>query len=142
PARRAAIATRRSPSPPAPCRSRRSKAAPTRSPRRRRRSTSSAASASSRPAMAALSPAARASALAALPTADLDLLVIGGGITGAGVARDAALRGLSVALLEAVDFAAGTSSRSSKPVHRGGRLLPQGEPGAVRRAAHGRARTR
>src|SRR5262249_20100852 len=69
--------------------------------------------------MAALAPAARAAALAALPTADLDLLVVGGGITGAGIARDAALRGLSVALVEAVDFAAGTSSRSSKLIHGG-----------------------
>ena len=44
----------------------------------------------------------------------VDLLVIGGGITGAGIARDAVKRGLSVALLEQADFASGTSSRSSK----------------------------
>jgi glycerol-3-phosphate dehydrogenase len=92
--------------------------------------------------MAALSPAARATALAALPTADLDLLVVGGGITGAGIARDAALRGLSVALLEAVDFAAGTSSRSSKLVHGGVRYLQQGDIGLVREAASERARIR
>jgi glycerol-3-phosphate dehydrogenase len=92
--------------------------------------------------MAALSPAARATALAALPTADLDLLVIGGGITGAGIARDAALRGLSVALLEAVDFAAGTSSRSSKLIHGGVRYLQQGDIGLVREAASERARIR
>lgn len=52
-----------------------------------------------------------------------DLLIIGGGITGAGVARDAALRGLRVALVESDDFAQGTSSRSSKLVHGGIRYL-------------------
>ena len=87
--------------------------------------------------MAALSPAARAAALAALPTADLDLLVVGGGITGAGIVRDAALRGLSVALLAAVDFAAGTSSQSSKLIHGGVRYLEKAvlqarRPGAQR----------
>lgn len=92
--------------------------------------------------MAALSPEARAAALAALPTADLDLLVVGGGITGAGVARDAALRGLSVALVEAVDFAAGTSSRSSKLIHGGVRYLQQGDIALVREAASERARLR
>src|SRR5262245_23679335 len=92
--------------------------------------------------MAALSPAARAAALAALPGADLDLLVVGGGITGAGIARDAALRGLRVALLEAVDFAAGTSSRSSKLIHGGVRYLQQGDVGLVREAASERARLR
>jgi glycerol-3-phosphate dehydrogenase len=55
-----------------------------------------------------------------------DLLVIGGGITGAGVARDAALRGLRVALLERDDFASGTSSRSSRLVHGGVRYLEYG----------------
>ena len=52
-----------------------------------------------------------------------DLVIIGGGITGAGIARDAAMRGLSVALLEKSDFAAGTSSRSSKMIHGGLRYL-------------------
>jgi len=52
-----------------------------------------------------------------------DLVIIGGGITGAGIARDAAMRGLSVALLEKGDFAAGTSSRSSKMIHGGLRYL-------------------
>ncbi|MFN3453954.1 MAG: glycerol-3-phosphate dehydrogenase/oxidase [Pseudobdellovibrio sp.] len=52
-----------------------------------------------------------------------DILIIGGGITGAGVARDAALRGLSVALVEANDYAYGTSSRSSKLIHGGIRYL-------------------
>ena len=64
-----------------------------------------------------------------------DLIVIGGGITGAGVARDAALRGLSVALVERRDFASGTSSRSSKLVHGGLRYLQQGDVGLVREAA-------
>ena len=92
--------------------------------------------------MAALSPAARAAALAALPTADLDLLVVGGGITGAGIARDAALRGLTVALLEAVDFAAGTSSQSSKLIHGGVRYLQQGDIALVREAASERTSLR
>src|SRR6266481_4388988 len=61
--------------------------------------------------------ATREATLAALPAAALDVLVIGGGITGAGVARDAALRGLRVALVDRLDWAAGTSSRSSKLIH-------------------------
>jgi glycerol-3-phosphate dehydrogenase len=89
--------------------------------------------------MAVLSPAARAAALETLPGIDLDLLVIGGGITGAGIARDAAERGLAVALIEAVDFAAGTSSRSSKLIHGGVRYLAQGDVGLVREAANERA---
>jgi glycerol-3-phosphate dehydrogenase len=64
-----------------------------------------------------------------------DLIVIGGGITGAGLARDAALRGLSVALVDAVDFAAGTSSRSSKLIHGGLRYLERGEVNLVRKTA-------
>jgi glycerol-3-phosphate dehydrogenase len=60
-----------------------------------------------------------------------DLLVIGGGITGAGVARDAALRGLRVALVEKQDFASGTSSRSSRLVHGGVRYLEHGQLGLV-----------
>jgi len=55
------------------------------------------------------------------------VLVIGGGITGAGVARDAAMRGLSVALVEASDFASGTSSRSSRLIHGGVRYLEHGQ---------------
>jgi glycerol-3-phosphate dehydrogenase len=62
-------------------------------------------------------------ALAALPA---DLLVIGGGITGAGIARDAAMRGLAVGLVDAGDFARGTSSRSSRLVHGGLRYLEHG----------------
>ncbi|HXQ13932.1 MAG TPA: glycerol-3-phosphate dehydrogenase/oxidase [Caulobacteraceae bacterium] len=64
-----------------------------------------------------------------------DVAVIGGGITGAGVARDAAMRGLSVALIEAEDFASGTSSRSSKMIHGGLRYLPMGDIALVREAA-------
>ena len=60
-----------------------------------------------------------------------DVVVIGGGINGAAVARDAVLRGMSVALLERTDFAAGTSSRSSKLIHGGIRYLEQGDIGLV-----------
>ena len=60
-----------------------------------------------------------------------DVLVIGGGITGAGIALDAASRGLSVALIEMQDFAAGTSSRSTKLIHGGLRYLKQFEVGVV-----------
>jgi glycerol-3-phosphate dehydrogenase len=62
-----------------------------------------------------------------LGTGHSDLLVIGGGITGAGIARDAALRGLRVALVEARDFGSGTSSRSSRLIHGGLRYLEQGQ---------------
>ena len=64
--------------------------------------------------------------LATLGGRAFDLLVIGGGITGCGIARDAALRGLSVALVEKDDFASGTSSRSSRLVHGGVRYLEHG----------------
>ena len=63
----------------------------------------------------------------ALRTETFDLLVIGGGITGAGVARDAAMRGVRVALVEQDDFASGTSSRSSRLVHGGVRYLEHGQ---------------
>src|SRR5207244_3173566 len=69
------------------------------------------------------------------PRAWRDGLVIGGGITGAGGARDAALRGLRTALVERLDWAAGTSSRSSKLIHGGVRYLEQGDVGLVREAA-------
>lgn len=65
----------------------------------------------------------RARALQELAAREFDLLVIGGGITGCGIARDAALRGLSVALVERDDFASGTSSRSSRLIHGGVRYL-------------------
>src|SRR4051794_1410147 len=68
---------------------------------------------------------------AALTGHTFDLLVIGGGILGAGVARDAALRGLSVALVDKADYASGTSSRSSKLIHGGFRYLEQLEFGLV-----------
>jgi glycerol-3-phosphate dehydrogenase len=68
----------------------------------------------------------------------LDLLVVGGGITGCGLARDAALRGLSVALVEKVDFASGTSGRSSKLVHGGVRYLAYGDVALVRESANER----
>ena len=68
---------------------------------------------------------------AALGHEVFDLLVVGGGITGAGVARDAALRGLRVALVEKDDYASGTSSRSSRLVHGGVRYLEHGELGLV-----------
>jgi glycerol-3-phosphate dehydrogenase len=77
----------------------------------------------------------REAVLAARPGASLDHLVVGGGITGAGVARDAALRGLRTALIERADFASGTSSRSSKLIHGGVRYLQQGDVGLVREAA-------
>ncbi len=63
--------------------------------------------------------------------ATYDLVVIGGGITGAGIARDAALRGLRVALFEKNDYASGTSSKSSKMIHGGLRYLEHGEIGLV-----------
>ena len=62
---------------------------------------------------------------------DYDLVVIGGGITGAGIARDAALRGLKVALFEKGDYASGTSSKSTKLIHGGLRYLEHGEIGLV-----------
>ena len=71
----------------------------------------------------ALSPQARETALDAMSSAELDVLVIGGGVVGAGSALDAATRGLSVGLVEARDFASGTSSRSSKLIHGGLRYL-------------------
>lgn len=68
----------------------------------------------------------RAAALDALERERFDMLVIGGGIVGCGVARDAALRGLRVALVEKDDFASGTSSRTSRLVHGGVRYLEHG----------------
>jgi glycerol-3-phosphate dehydrogenase len=76
----------------------------------------------------------RADALAALERESFDLVVVGGGITGAGVALDAASRGYSVALLEKTDYAAGTSSRSSKLIHGGLRYLQSFDLGLVREA--------
>ncbi|MFM9029952.1 MAG: glycerol-3-phosphate dehydrogenase/oxidase, partial [Opitutaceae bacterium] len=77
----------------------------------------------------------RSSALQGLTAARLDLLVVGGGIVGAGVARDAALRGLRTGLVEQHDFAEGTSSRSTRLLHGGLRYLAQGHVGLVREAS-------
>ena len=76
----------------------------------------------------------RSQALAALAEDEFDVVVVGGGITGAGVALDAATRGYSVALLERADYASGTSSRSSKLVHGGLRYLQNFDLGLVREA--------
>jgi len=73
-----------------------------------------------------LSAATRRATLEALSAETVDLLVIGGGITGAGIARDAAMRGLTTALVDAGDFGRGTSSRSSRLVHGGLRYLEHG----------------
>jgi glycerol-3-phosphate dehydrogenase len=81
-----------------------------------------------------LGPAQRRAALARMAQERFDVVVIGGGVVGAGSALDAATRGLSVALVEARDYAAGTSSRSSKLVHGGLRYLEQGDVGLVREA--------
>ncbi|MEV8043094.1 glycerol-3-phosphate dehydrogenase/oxidase [Streptomyces griseoluteus] len=72
---------------------------------------------------ATLDPAQRAGALAEMAERELDVLVVGGGIVGAGTALDAATRGLSTGLVEARDWASGTSSRSSKLIHGGLRYL-------------------
>ncbi|MDH4380532.1 MAG: glycerol-3-phosphate dehydrogenase/oxidase [Gammaproteobacteria bacterium] len=69
-----------------------------------------------------------------------DLLVVGGGIQGAAIAREAALRGLSVLLVEAEDFAGGTSSRSSRLIHGGLRYLREGHVALVREALQERER--
>lgn len=74
----------------------------------------------------------RAAIAKQLSDSEYDILVIGGGITGAGIALDAVTRGLSVALVEKQDFAAGTSSRSTKLIHGGLRYLKQFEIGLVR----------
>jgi glycerol-3-phosphate dehydrogenase len=77
---------------------------------------------------------ARQAALETLASEVFDVVVIGGGITGAGVALDAATRGFSVALVEKADYASGTSSRSSKLVHGGLRYLQNFDLGLVREA--------
>jgi glycerol-3-phosphate dehydrogenase len=78
--------------------------------------------------------------LEALTAEDFDLLVIGGGITGAGAALDAALRGLRVALIDKGDFASGTSSVSSKLIHGGLRYLEHGDFRLVYESLHERRR--
>ena len=81
-----------------------------------------------------LGPGERQAALERMADEVMDVVIVGGGITGAGTALDAATRGLSVALVEAGDFAAGTSSRSSKLIHGGLRYLEQLNFALVREA--------
>ena len=95
---------------------------------------------SQRLASSSLNAARRAAELDELAAgAAVDVLVVGGGITGAGVALDAASRGLSVALIERGDLAQGTSRWSSKLVHGGLRYLPQGHPSVAWESARERA---
>ncbi len=86
-----------------------------------------------------LNPASRADALREMAREPLDVLVIGGGVVGAGAALDAVTRGLRVGLVEARDYAAGTSSRSSKLVHGGLRYLEQLDFRLVREALRERS---
>ncbi|CAO5153584.1 Glycerol-3-phosphate dehydrogenase 2 [Frankia sp. AiPs1] len=86
-----------------------------------------------------LDPSVRTAALRRMRTEVMDIAVIGGGVTGSGVALDAATRGLSVALVEARDLAAGTSSRSSKLIHGGLRYLEQLNAPLVREALRERS---
>jgi glycerol-3-phosphate dehydrogenase len=84
--------------------------------------------------MADLSPAAREDAMARMTEQELDILVVGGGVVGAGSALDAVTRGLTTAIIEARDWASGTSSRSSKLIHGGLRYLEMLDFGLVREA--------
>jgi glycerol-3-phosphate dehydrogenase len=84
----------------------------------------------------------RERSLARFRDEEFDLAVIGGGINGAAVARDASMRGLRVALIERGDFAGATSSRSSKLIHGGFRYLPQGQLKLVYEALRERERLR
>jgi len=86
------------------------------------------------PMASALSPAARAAALEAMSSTELDVLVVGGGVVGTGTALDAGTRGLSTGLVEQRDYASGTSSRSSKLIHGGLRYLEMLDFGLVREA--------
>ena len=81
----------------------------------------------------------RATHLKELATETFDLLVIGGGATGCGIALDAAARGMKTALVEKLDFAGGTSSKSTKLIHGGLRYLKQFEIGLVRESGTERA---
>ena len=85
-----------------------------------------------------LNPTQRSAAIASLAKDEFDVLVIGGGINGVGIALDAASRGLTVALVESADFASGTSSKSSKLIHGGLRYLEQYDFRLVREALHER----
>ena len=84
--------------------------------------------------VAALSPAARSDAIAKMTERELDVLVVGGGVVGAGSALDAVTRGLTTAIVEARDWASGTSSRSSKLIHGGLRYLEMLDFGLVHEA--------
>src|SRR5213592_122121 len=79
--------------------------------------------------------ASRSQVVESLVSTPLDMLVVGGGIVGSGIARDAAMRGLRVGLVEQHDLAFGTSSRSSRLLHGGLRYLAQGRIGLVREAS-------
>src|SRR5260370_35791547 len=81
----------------------------------------------------------RNESIAKLTNESFDLLIIGGGITGAGIALDATSRGLKTALIEKKDFAYGTSSRSTKLIHGGLRYLKQLEFGLVKEVGSERA---
>src|SRR5690348_13891604 len=85
-------------------------------------------------AMQAFSSSTRAQNISLLESEPFDVLVIGGGVTGAGVALDAVARGYKVALVEKRDFASGTSSKSTKLVHGGIRYLPNFDFALVREA--------
>ncbi len=85
-----------------------------------------------------LSPRGRAASLARMWSETFDVLVVGGGIVGAGIARDAALRGLRTALVERADFASGTSGKTSRLVHGGLRYLKSFKVGLVRQAVRER----
>ncbi len=89
--------------------------------------------------MRVLSASQRSAAIHQFPSTNYDLIIIGGGITGAGIALDAATRGLKVALVEKNDFAYGTSSRSTKLIHGGLRYLKQLEFGLVKEVGSERA---
>lgn len=77
----------------------------------------------------------RRAALDELASTELDVLIVGGGVVGSGIARDAALRGLKTAIVEQYDFASGTSSRSSRLLHGGIRYLAQGRIALVHEAS-------
>ena len=83
-----------------------------------------------------LGPVHRSASLERMQREVFDVVIVGGGVTGAGAALDAATRGLTVALIEQRDWASGTSSRSSKLIHGGLRYLEQAEFGLVREARH------
>lgn len=89
--------------------------------------------------MPTLTPESRSSLLDEFENTRFDFVIVGGGITGAAIAREAAARGLRIALVEANDFAEGTSSRSSKLIHGGLRYLATGELGFIRETARERA---